>query len=181
MRRLVLGPALLALAVASPPAQAAPLSVTPDGFVLRYVVTAPTADPAALYAQFSRIGDWWSGEHSYSGDAKNLSLDLKAGGCWCETWPGGSIEHARLVLAMPGRALRFVGGFGPLQALPVNAVLSVSFAEGPQGGGTMTVTYRVAGPAAAKLEALAAPVDQVLGAQMASFAARVGGQLQSAP
>ena len=59
--------------------------------------------PAEAYAKFLRIGEWWSDAHSYSGAAANMTLDTARGGCWCESWPGGFVEHMAVTTAMPGR------------------------------------------------------------------------------
>ena len=76
MRAWVLAAALAALAA---PAWAAVTDAQPNGFEV--VETAQiAAPPTAVYAAIGRFGDWWSSVHSYSHDAKNYHLDLKAGG-----------------------------------------------------------------------------------------------------
>lgn len=118
--------------------------------------------PDALFARLLRIEDWWRGDHSYSGDAANLRLEPLAGGCFCERWRGGEVEHARVVMIMPGRLLRLVGSLGPLQERAVVAVMTFSLT--PVAGGKATklrLDYRVAGP----VEGLGNPVDRVLGLQ----------------
>jgi hypothetical protein len=90
-----------------------------------------------------------------------------------EAWDGQSVQHATVLMAMPGKVLRLQGGFGPLQAQPVNAVLDFTLV--PDGTGTrLTLTYRVGGPAQARLPDLAAPVDAVMSealSRLARFAA----------
>src|SRR4051812_41820336 len=83
--------------------------------VLDYAITVKAA-PAQAYAHVVDVAHWWSSDHTYSGDAKNLHLDARAGGCWCEKWPGGSVQHMSVLLAMPGKQLRLSGGLGPLQS-----------------------------------------------------------------
>ena len=121
------------------------------------------ASPEDAWKALVQLSRWWSDAHTYSGKAANLSLDLQAGGCWCERWgDGASVEHARVVMIMPGRALRLHGEFGPLQDLPVKGVLNL--ATGVQDGKTMLrMSYRVGGPPDAGLEKLAPIVDKVLG------------------
>jgi hypothetical protein len=150
---LVLGAAGAALADTS--------AVSPSGFVVTHRKEV-LATPQQVFEAIGRIDRWWNGAHSYSGQASNLSLDLNAGGCFCERWDGGSVLHATVVYVAKGSAVRLVGGLGPLQALPVNAVLT--FGTGVVDGKTMlNVTYRVAGNAEAGLDKLAGPVDGVIG------------------
>lgn len=118
------------------------------------------------------VAAWWSSEHTYSGQAKNLSLDVRPGGCWCESWAGGGVEHARVLMAIPGKALRVEGGFGPLQGMAVKATMT--FTLKPAADPTKTqlhVVYLVNGASESKLDGLAAPVDGVLAAQFGRLAA----------
>ncbi len=98
---------------------------------------------------------WWSGAHTYSGDAANLSLDAQAGGCWCERWgDGNSVQHGQVVLVQPGRTLRVVANLGPLQELPVNGVLTFTIAM-QETKTILRLTYRVSGAPDAGLDKLA--------------------------
>jgi uncharacterized protein YndB with AHSA1/START domain len=153
---------LLALAV---PAQARLESTAPDGFVSASTAVLPLP-PAKVWAALVNWGVWWDTAHTYSGKPGVLTLDVKPGGLLSEQWPGGQVWHAQVVNAMPPSLLRLHGGFGPLQSLPVNAVLDFSLK--PEAGGTrLTMTYRVAGASASKLDTLAAPVDAVMSAGFA--------------
>lgn len=124
------------------------------------------------WAVIAQLPRWWSDEHTYSGKASNLSLDLRPGGCWCETWPAGAIEHARVLLLMPGRSLRLQGQLGPLQALPVQGVLTLSLPV-REGRTSLSMTYRVGGPADVGLEDLASAVDRVMGEQFKRLKAAI--------
>jgi uncharacterized protein YndB with AHSA1/START domain len=150
------------------------VSASSAAFDLRYSLSVP-APPQRAFAAWGQIDQWWSGNHSYSGNARNLRLKLKAGEHFYEQWAGGSVEHARVLLAMPGKLLRLHGGLGPLQGMPVDAVLDVTFAA-ETGGTRMTIRYQVAGPPDGKLEAMAPLVDKVLGEQVQ----RLGAHLQAA-
>ena len=163
----------LVLVLASGPAAAAIVDAQPGGFQVRSEAVI-AATPDKVYAALVQPGLWWSSEHTYSHDARNLTLDAKAGGCWCETLPsGGSAQHMRVVYADPGKALRVAGGLGPLQGLGVQGVLTWSLKPRPEGGVTVTQSYVVGGYAPGGLAALAAPVDQVLGGQLARLKAYV--------
>lgn len=118
--------ALLAAAAASP-AMAEVKSATPAGFAVEAKVVVP-ASPAQAYAALARIGAWWDSAHSYSGDAANMTLDPKVGGCFCETIPkgNGAVEHGRIIYAQPGETLRLQSALGPLQAEAALGVLTWS-------------------------------------------------------
>jgi len=104
------------------------------------------ANAAEAYEAVTHPEKWWNGEHSYSGSAANLSLDPVAGGCWCEKLPGGgSVQHMRVLAAMPGKLLRLSGNLGPLQAQPLTGVMSWSFKDDPAGGSAIAFKYRLAG------------------------------------
>jgi hypothetical protein len=136
-----------------------------DGFVIKTTVMADQA-PAAVYRDLTRVALWWDPAHSWSGSAKNLKLDARAGGCFCEKLAdGGSVQHARVIFAQPGKMLRLEGALGPLQDMAVTGILT--FALAPDGPGTrITMTYRVAGTLTLDSAKLAPLVDQVMGVQL---------------
>ena len=57
------------------------------------------ADPHAVWRVMVQPGLWWNSDHTYSGDARNMSIEARPGGCFCEAIPSGSatppgaIEH----------------------------------------------------------------------------------------
>jgi uncharacterized protein YndB with AHSA1/START domain len=157
-------------ALCSGAAMAATTGVSPSGFVVTHRAEL-TASPAAVYAAIGHPNQWWNAEHSYSGKAENFSLDMRAGGCFCEAWDGNSVEHARVISARRDRLLRLEGGLGPLQDRAVSAVLTFTIAT-LEGKTILTMTYRVRG-ADADLDKIAAPVDGVLGDQFARLTALV--------
>ncbi len=124
------------------------------------------SDAAGAYAAVTHPEKWWNGEHSYSGNAANMSLDPVAGGCWCEKLPaGGSVAHMRVVAAIPGALLRLTGGLGPLQAQPVTGVMTWAFKDDPKGGSTVDLKYRLAGSTDLPAD-WPQSVNQVLGEQV---------------
>ena len=162
------------VALAAIPVLAETTNVSPNAFTSSHRAEV-NASPAAVYAALGQLGRWWDPRHTYSGKSENLSLDLRAGGCWCEQWDGGSVEHARVIYAAPGKALRVEGGFGPLQAMAVSAV--VTYAIKTEGEKTiLTMTYNVRG-ADAGLDKLAPLVDKVMAegfARLVEFAGKGG-------
>jgi uncharacterized protein YndB with AHSA1/START domain len=158
-----------ALALLASPARAEVVSASPSAFVVR-TEAVTQASPEQAWRALGQIGNWWNSAHTYSGDSGNLSLAMRAGGCFCERWARGqSVEHGRVVLAMERegvRTLRFIGALGPLQEIGVTGVMTFVIAPDP-GGAKITMSYRVAGDAALGLDALAPPVDGVLTEQFA--------------
>lgn len=156
-----------ALVVASP-GSAAVTSAVDHGFEIRHEVLL-AMPPGAAWTRVGRIQDWWSKDHTYSGNAANLSLTLVPGGCFCEAFPaGGGIEHMRVTYAAPGKRAVLTGGLGPLLYEAVAGSLDIALK--PEGPGTrVTFTYRAAGFARANGKALAPLVDQVLGEQVAQL------------
>lgn len=150
------------------PASAGVESASPSAFQIRAEAEI-AANPDKVWRDLTHVERWWSGAHTYSGDAANLRLDPRAGGCWCERWGSQSIEHMRVVMVMERegvRTLRVTGGLGPLQDMGVSGVLTFTVAPHANGA-KLTMTYRVAGDAGLNLEQIAAPVDGVLMEQFA--------------
>jgi hypothetical protein len=168
MRIWVLMAAALAL-LAAPPARAEVISASPSAFLVR-AEAVTQASPEGAWRALGQIGDWWNSEHSFSGDAHNMRLEMRAGGCFCERWGRGqSVEHGRVVMAMEHegvRTLRFIGGLGPLQELGAIGVMTFVVAPDP-GGAKITMSFRAAGDAALGLDAFAPAVDSVLLEQFA--------------
>lgn len=164
---MLLAPGLLALAPAQ--AELTQKSATSFTATFREEIRASAEEAWPVMLQLPR---WWTDEHTYSGKAANLSLDARPGGCWCETWPGGQIKHARVLMVMNGRTLRLHGNLGPLQALPVQGVLLIGTAV-RDGKTTLQMVYRVGGPPDVGLEDLAPAVDRVMGEQFKRLKAAV--------
>jgi len=152
--------ALLALCL---PASAKVASHSATGFTLTFAAEV-AADPKAAFDAFVRIGEWWDAAHSYSGDAKNLSLEPKPGGCWCETLPdGGFVGHMSVAQSLPGKSLLLKGGLGPLAFMGVEGAMRVSFEA--KGAATLVkMTYAVGGRDVKDFKELPTLVDGVLGA-----------------
>ena len=165
-RFLILALAVVGAAFASP-AAAEVENASASAFTLRAQSTT-SASPDQVWRSIAQIGRWWSPAHTYSGDARRLRLDARAGGCFCETWgQGQSVEHARVALVMEHegtRTLRMIGGLGPLQDMGATGVLTFLVADDPAGA-KITMTYRVSGDPGLGLDALAPVVDGVLSEQ----------------
>ena len=159
-----LAPLILALTVAGP-APAEVKSVGPNGFEAATTVTI-TAPPDRVYAAFGEVGRWWSSSHSFSRDSANLSLELRAGGCFCERLKdGGTVEHMRVVYVAPGVGLRLRGALGPLQMEGVDGTLAWTL-KPTEGGTNVTQSYVVGGYIRGGMEPWAPRVDRVLDEQL---------------
>jgi uncharacterized protein YndB with AHSA1/START domain len=169
-----LAPLMLVLGLADP-AAAEVKSATPNGFEV--VSIATIAAPAdRVYSAFGEVGRWWDSTHTFSRDAANLSLDLRAGGCFCERLKdGGSVQHLQVVYAAPGAGLRLRGALGPLQMEGVDGTLS--WALKPTEGGTSVVSnYVVGGYIRTGMEQWAPRVDRVLEEQLQRLKSFVEGK-----
>jgi uncharacterized protein YndB with AHSA1/START domain len=164
MRRCSLGTVALVM-LSGTPAQSAP-QVTPNGFLVKFEVSI-NAPAAKVYdALVGQIGSWWDSEHTYSGDAKNLSIDARPGGCFCEKLPnGGGIEHARVIYVAPREVLRLSGALGPLQASGVAGTLTWKLISGTDNT-RIQFSYSAGGFIDGGFEKIAPAVESVLRGQL---------------
>jgi uncharacterized protein YndB with AHSA1/START domain len=163
---LIRGSAALVLALAvTGPAAAEVKSTTPNGFEVVSIVTiAAPAD--RVYSALGEVGHWWSPSHTFSRDAANLSIELRAGGCFCERLKdGGSVQHLQVVYAAPGEGLRLRGALGPLQMEGVDGTLAWTL-KPAEGGTSVTQSYVVGGYIRGGMEQWAPRVDRVLDEQL---------------
>lgn len=167
--------ALVIVFAAHQPAAADVLSVAGNGFEIRETAHAAVS-PDKVYAALLQPSRWWNSEHTFSGSAANLVLDARAGGCWCETLPGGgSVEHLRVVYVSPGKTLRMRGALGPFQGFAVDGVMTWSV-KGAAGGSDITFTYAVGGYANDGFDSLSKATDHVLGEQLERLKKIVAGE-----
>jgi len=173
--------ALAALALAAP-AAAEVVRATDTSFVTRHEVVVE-ASPKAVWLALIVPAGWWRSEHTWSGDAANLTLTPQAGGCFCETIPEvdepgrftlqGSVEHMRVIQAYPESALRMVGALGPLQSEPVTGVLTIAISTIEQGTRVVWES-NVGGAMRYEVPVISKAVDGVMGAQLAALAKPLG-------
>ncbi len=136
----------------------------------RFRIEAPAAK---VWESLVHPERWWPEDHTWSGQRASLSLVADAGGCYCERWSGGSVEHGRVIMVVPGKLLKLDAALGPFLDMAVSGVLSIALTE-ESGVTAAVVSYRVSGDAAHQLMGLAPIVDQVLGQQFGNFAAHAG-------
>lgn len=164
MRRIPIALGALAVVACAPFAHAEVKESSADAFFLTYsgTVAAPTAK---TYADIVQVARWWDSEHTYSGKSANLTIKPEAGGCFCEKWKDGSVEHGEVLMAMPGKVLRIRTALGPLQERALTGILTF-WVKNDDSTTTLTVEYRVNGANASGLDQLAPSVDDVLGTQL---------------
>lgn len=164
--RLWVAAALAVVSGVASSAHGAVVAATPQGFALESTAIV-AATPAKVFAALGQVPKWWDGAHSYSGVAANISVDMRAGGCWCEALSGGgSIEHMRIVQVRPGARLVARGGLGPLQGEGADGALTWALKAVP-GGTELKQTYVVGGYMRQGGEVLASAVDAVMSAGFA--------------
>lgn len=135
------------------------------GFALSHE-GAVAASAEDIWAALVKPGKWWSPVHSYSGVAKNFSLDPRPGGCFCETLPnGGGVQHARVLYVAPEKTLRLSGAFGPLQGEALTGTLTITLKPAEKGT-TVRFDYIVGGYAWFDFKQIAPAVDAVIGEQL---------------
>jgi uncharacterized protein YndB with AHSA1/START domain len=169
--RRILPFAAFAVACAAP-AGAEVTGQNASGFATAGTV-AIAAPPDRVWAALVQPGRWWNPQHSWSGDAANLTLEPVAGGCFCETLAnGGSVEHMRVIYADPARQLRLSGALGPLQGEGLAATLTVTL-EKAGARTTLAWTYKAGGYTGLPLAQIAPAVDGVVSEQFARLGSLV--------
>jgi uncharacterized protein YndB with AHSA1/START domain len=160
-------------AILAVPLRGEVIESTAAGFLVRNTA-AINAPPAKVYTALTDgVGRWWDPAHTLSNDARNLSLDAKPGGCFCERLPdGGGLEHMRVIYASPGKLLRLTGAIGPLQEAALAGTMTWSLSQAG-GGTTVELSYAIGGFRAGGFRDIPTVVDGVLRGQLARLKALV--------
>ena len=143
-------------------AQADVASAAPAGFkiVTEVLIDAPRA--TAWHSAVHEIGQWWSADHTISGDAARLSIDPEPQGCFCERLGDtAGVVHLTVTMVSPEIVLRMTGGLGPLGLMGVNGNMTWEFDE-LDGQTRVRLTYAVGGYYEGGLDRIAGAVDEVL-------------------
>jgi hypothetical protein len=157
---------IVSLLLTSFPLKAELVDSGEHGFTVSHSITIE-AEPFVVYRTMtSHIDQWWSPDHSWSGDAGNFHMELERGGCFCEHLPnGGQVEHLRIIYLSPGAEIRFDGALGPLQTMPVQGRMIWKI-EAVENGSKVSFTYMVFGHPDGGLAGIAPAVDGVIGEQL---------------
>jgi uncharacterized protein YndB with AHSA1/START domain len=163
-RRCSLGTLVLVMLLGTP-VQSAP-QVAPNGFLVKLEANVKAPSAKVYDALIGQIGLWWNPEHTYSHDAKNLSIDPRPGGCFCEKLPnGGGIEHLRVVYIAPNETVRLSGALGPLQASGVAGSMTWKL-TGAAENTHVQLSYSVGGFISGGFEKIAPAVEAMLREQL---------------
>lgn len=161
---------MIGLSLWSLPGQADIIKAAPDHYTLKHEMQS-SLSPQDMWSRLIKPETWWHPDHSYSGDAANLSLDAQAGGLWREDWPGGSTAHGQVLYIKSGEQMRLNAPFGPLQGLGVNVVWTITITV--DGEGSMVTFDEIAnGTSESGLDKLAPAVDFVKGEAIKRLTAR---------
>ena len=143
-----------------------------QGFIIKIERTA-SADVKTSYQQFLNVGQWWSGDHTWFGDAENLFMEAKAGGCFCEKSGEKEVLHMTVSYIDPMNEVRLVGGLGPLQMLGIHGGMSWKFKAVDSTHTLITQQYHVVGYVKGGMDGFANIVDTVQTIQIDRLVAKL--------
>ncbi|MFY2764708.1 SRPBCC domain-containing protein [Arenimonas sp. MALMAid1274] len=163
--RILFAAVALAVAVAAP-ATAAVKDSSPSGFTVENSAVVATDRQTTWNALVEEVGRWWPRDHTWWGQASELSIQPRAGGCFCETNGNQQAQHLTVSFVDPGRTLRMTGGLGPLQGMGLHGALEFRLEDDKAGGTRVTLWYRAGGYTPDDLSKFAPVVDQVQALQL---------------
>ena len=135
----------------------------PGGFSLVHEVTIAADRSTVWQAAVARVGDWWSDEHTVSGNAGNMRIDAVPLGCFCESFGGhAGVVHQIVTFVNPTVMLRLTGGLGPLGLMGVDGNMLWEFFDDKEGA-RVRFSYTVGGYYPDGLDSIAGAVDFVIG------------------
>lgn len=164
-----------ALTLTLPCAKAEVKSSSPTGFALEQRIDVDVDAAHAWQALVHEVDAWWPRDHTWWGAESRLSIEPRAGGCFCEHAGTRSAEHLRVVFVDSPRSLRLLGGLGPLQGMGLHGVLEFRLSPNDDGGTAVQMNYTVGGYSATDLSGLAPVVDRVQAQQLGSLRSHLGG------
>lgn len=146
-------------------AQAEVKEATASGFTVENHATVPAAPERVWQALVGEIDHWWPKDHSWWGQASELSIEPRAGGCFCEKAGDRQAMHMQVAFVDPGKTLRLLGGLGPMQGMGLHGVMEWRLQ--PEGDATrITLFYRTGGYVPEDLSTFAPVVDKVQAQQL---------------
>jgi hypothetical protein len=147
-------------------ARAEVLNAAPNGFTVRHEVAVEAERLTVYETAVGGVGQWWSSDHTVSGDAANLSITPTVPGCFCEALgPDAGLVHMTVSFVNPGVMIRLTGGLGPLGLMGVSGNMTWEF-EQADSGTLVILQYAVGGYMDGGLDTVAPAVDGVLGEAM---------------
>jgi hypothetical protein len=168
--------AMLIASIIATEANGEVLDAAPGGFTISYQTEISAARIDVYNAAVNNVGDWWSDDHTYTGNAGNMYIEAKTQGCFCEKLGvDGGVVHLVVTFVNPGEMLRLTGGLGPLGLMGVNGNMTWEFTDSEEGT-IVTLNYALGGYMDGGLDSIAEAVDGVLVGQMTSLKAFVENQ-----
>ena len=153
------------LAFAAAFANAEVVDSAANGFTVKTTLNIKAAPDEVYRKLVHDIGEWWDPAHTFSGDAHNLSIEDRVGGCLCEKLPNnGLMRDLEVVTVMPGKRMVLSGALGPMQTVAATGSMQIQVAAA-DGGTKLEVVYTVTGYQPKGMNTWAAPVDMVLAEQ----------------
>ena len=119
MRNSIVAATAAVAALALGTAQAEIKDSTPNGFTIENSQVVPVDAKTAWNALVNDVGQWWPKDHTWWGDARKLSIQPRAGGCFCEINGEQQAWHMTVTFVDPGqhaahdRRPRPAAGHGP--------------------------------------------------------------------
>jgi uncharacterized protein YndB with AHSA1/START domain len=151
------------------PAAAAVKDATPTGFTIENQVLIQASPAQVWQAMTGQIDRWWPKDHTWWGVAATLTIDPRAGGCFCEITGSQQAQHLQVVFIDPDKTLRMSGGLGPMQGMGLHGIAEWTLQ--PEGPATrVTWRYRAGGYTPDDLSRFAPVVDRVQAQQLAGLA-----------
>lgn len=142
---------------------------SPSGFTIENSQLVPVDAMTAWAALVDDVGRWWPQDHTWWGDASKLSIQARAGGCFCEIDGDRQAAHMTVSFVDPGKTLRMTGGLGPLQGMGFSGALEWRLVAA-EGGTRITLYYRAGGYSPEDISAFVPVIDRVQGAQLGGLA-----------
>jgi hypothetical protein len=169
MREKLLALIAMVVALASGNARAEILDSAANGFTVENSQTVPVDAQTAWDALVNDVGHWWPKDHTWWGDAGKLSIQPRAGGCFCEIDGAHQAAHMTVTFVDPGHTLRMTGGLGPLQGMGLYGAMEWRLSK-VEGGTKITLWYRAGGYTPDDLRKFAPVVDRVQSQQLGGLA-----------
>lgn len=171
--KILPGTALIGTILLTSSASAEVMDAAASGFTVVNEVSIEASRQEVWTAAIEDIGAWWSSEHTISGDASRLSVTPVLQGCFCESFGADDgVVHLTVTMVNPTVVMRLTGGLGPLGLMGVNGNMTWEF-EDDEHGTRVRFTYAVGGYHPEGLDAMAGPVDSVIGEALARLKAYI--------
>ena len=153
-----------------------------NGFAVFHAADV-AAEPDEIWNKIILPNRWWSGKHSFSGDAENFYLEPKINGCFCELLVDrdsevqketGVVEHLRIIHIRDYEVLRMTGALGPLQSEAVNGTFTIAMKSNGDGTSKISFLYVVGGYMRFEGPKIASSIDNVVGEQFSNLVKLIG-------